>query len=85
MTHYLPGDLVLGSQAQESPDTFREAGELLAMLHAQSEVLDPDYESNQNAKVLRNLDKPHRIRPDVATRLRETVASWPRSWVMCVK
>ncbi len=77
VTQYLPGHLVLGSQAQQIPGTFRQAGELLAKLHAQSGGVDPNYESNVNAKVLRNLDKPHRIEQEVETRLREIVRSWP--------
>ena len=84
VTHHLPGHLVLGSPAQQSPDTFRQAGELLAMLHAQPSVLDPAYESNENAKVLRNLDKPHRISPEVASRLRERVGSWSEEPVALV-
>jgi hypothetical protein len=76
VTRYLPGHLVLGSPAQQLPDTFRQAGELLAELHAQSGEVDPNYESNENAKVLRNLDKPHRIEHGVETRLREIVRSW---------
>ena len=78
VTQYLPGRLVLGSAAQQLPETFRQAGELLAMLHAQPAGVDPDYESRENAKVLRNLDEPHRIGVERAARLRDLVASWPQ-------
>jgi aminoglycoside/choline kinase family phosphotransferase len=77
VTEYLPGELVLGTPAQEDPDTFRQAGELLAMLHGQPGHTDATYEANENAKVLRNLDKPHRIEPTVEARLREIIGSWP--------
>ena len=83
-TAYLPGHLVLGSQAQALPDTFRQAGELLAQLHDQTGRLDPDYESSENAKVLVNLDKAHRIEPRVEARLREIVQSSPEEPVTVV-
>ncbi|WP_181310081.1 phosphotransferase [Nocardioides campestrisoli] len=76
VTQYLPGDLVLGSPAQEDPQTFRQAGALLAGLHAQVSTTDDEYESRENAKVLKNLDKPHRIAPDVESRLRAVIGSW---------
>lgn len=77
VTAYLPGELVLGSPAQEDPETFRQAGELLAALHAQPGRADSAYEEAENAKVLRNLGKPHRIMPVVESRLRDLVGSWP--------
>jgi aminoglycoside/choline kinase family phosphotransferase len=84
VTHYLPGHLVLGSRAQQVPDTFQQAGELLAELHAQSGPVHSGYEADQNAKALGNLDKPHRIQPQVETRLREIVQSWPEESVSLV-
>lgn len=77
VTEFLPGELVLDSPAQEDPDTFRQAGRLLAQLHAQPGYVDPDHEAAENAKVLRNLNQAHRINPDVEQRLRSMVASWP--------
>lgn len=83
-TQYLSGHLVLDSSAQRNLDTFHQAGELLAKLHTQPGRVDPDYEANANAKVLRNLDKPHRIEPRVEARLRGLVQSWPKEPVVLV-
>ncbi|MFL6023738.1 MAG: aminoglycoside phosphotransferase family protein [Marmoricola sp.] len=76
VTEYLPGELVLGSPAQSNPETFHQAGELLAMLHGQSEQTNETYEAVENAKVLRNLGGAHQIAPHVEARLRETIESW---------
>lgn len=77
VTEYLPGQLVLGSAAQEDTETFRQAGELLALLHAQPGLTDEDYEAKENAKVISNLGKPHRIAPKVEAAVRRLVGSWP--------
>lgn len=84
VTAYLPGDLVLGSPGQKELDTFRQAGELLAMMHGQSGPTDSPYEALENAKVLRNLDKPHRIAPAREASLRAIVSSWPTDPVALV-
>lgn len=77
VTCFLPGTLVAGSDDEFVPDTYRQAGQLLAQLHQQSAVADEDYEARANAKALWWLEEPHRIAPDVAARLRSTVESWP--------
>ena len=77
VTEYLPGELVLGAPAQREPGTFRQAGVLLAAFHAQARTTDDEYEARENAKVLRNLDEPHRIPPDVEATLRAVIGSWP--------
>ncbi|MFY0408803.1 phosphotransferase [Solicola sp. PLA-1-18] len=77
VTDFLPGELVLGSPAQRRLDTFRQAGDLLSMLHAQPGHVDAQHEREEDLKVLRNLDKSHRIPPSVEARLRELVLSWP--------
>lgn len=84
VTEYLPGELVLGSPAQQEPETFRQAGELLAGLHGQPGWLDASYEQEENAKILRNLDKPHRIAPTLERTLRGIVSSWPSQPVTVV-
>lgn len=77
VTDYLAGDLVLGSQAADAPATYRQAGRLLRVLHAQTAVTDDDYELRENRKSLAWLGGPHRI-PAAATRLlRDEIASWP--------
>ncbi len=77
VTRYLPGDLMLGHADEYRPDLYRQAGELLAELHRQEAVEDPDFEPRIKEKVLRSLDRPHRIAPDVLARLRDEVRSWP--------
>lgn len=84
VTEYLPGQLVLGTPAQARPQTFRQAGELLAILHGQPGHVDPAYEQQENAKVLRNLDKSHRIEAALETELRRIVSSWPTEPVALV-
>lgn len=79
VTRYLPGRLVLGSDAAHDPDIYRQAGELLGQLHRQplAQVVDDAYEERENAKSLAWLDQPHRIAPDVEQRLRAELESWP--------
>lgn len=76
VTRYLPGDLVEGTPAATEPTVFRQAGELLAVLHGQSSVVAEEYEARQAAGCLAWLDKEHRIAPDVEDRLRAEIASW---------
>lgn len=84
VTEYLPGELVLDSPAQRRPDTFRQAGRLLARLHAQGGRRDSTYEARENTKILANLDKPHRIEPVLEAELRRIVSSWPSDPVQVV-
>ena len=77
VTRYLPGRLVLGDPSADDPDTYRQAGELLAVFHGQESHVDPDHERVENAKALVWLDEPHRIDAAVEQRLRDEIASWP--------
>ncbi|MFI5695128.1 phosphotransferase [Kribbella sp. NPDC051586] len=77
LTKFLPGELVEGSPAEWSPDTYREAGGLLAEFHGQSAVQDETYESSENRRTLTYLGKPHRIAPELTDRLRAEIAEWP--------
>ncbi|MET9023491.1 phosphotransferase [Actinopolymorpha sp. NPDC004070] len=77
VTRYLPGELVQGSTHEREPETYRQAGLMLAQLHDQQSVEDEEFEARENAKSLAWLNRPHRIAPDVAARLRETIESWP--------
>jgi Phosphotransferase enzyme family len=77
VTRYLPGELVLGSEHADEPSTYRQAGELLALLHAQTVVTDDDYESRENEKSLAWLSKPHRIAATTVERLQAEIAAWP--------
>jgi aminoglycoside phosphotransferase len=77
ITRYLPGELVLGSDHADDPATYRQAGELLALLHAQTVVRDDDYERRENEKSLAWLSRPHRIAAITTERLRAEIAAWP--------
>ncbi|GAA1518151.1 phosphotransferase [Kribbella lupini] len=77
VTHYLPGDLVEGTPDEYNPETYHQAGVLLALLHGQLTVEDKDFEASENEKSLAWLDGPHRIAPDVVSRLRDEINSWP--------
>jgi hypothetical protein len=77
LTRYLPGQLVLGSEHADAPFTYRQAGELLALFHAQTVVADDDYERRENDKSLAWLNGPHRIAPATVERLRAEIATWP--------
>ncbi|CAM5778541.1 Aminoglycoside phosphotransferase domain-containing protein OS=Cellulomonas persica OX=76861 GN=CPE01_06600 PE=4 SV=1 [Cellulomonas persica] len=77
VTRWLPGDLALATPAAADPATYRQAGELLAALHAQEPVLDDEYEHRENARLLRWLDSPHRVDDEVVEHIRAVVASWP--------
>ncbi|GAB2600574.1 phosphotransferase [Kribbella endophytica] len=77
VTHYLPGDLVEGTPRERSPETYHQAGVLLAQLHEQFTVEDNDFEATENQKSLAWLAGPHRIAPDVVTRLRNEITAWP--------
>ena len=77
VTRYLPGQLVLGSDHSDDPSAFQQAGELLALFHAQAAVADHDYEMRENEKALAWLSGPHRITAPVVARLRAQIAAWP--------
>jgi thiamine kinase-like enzyme len=73
----VPGELVQGTQAERDPDIHRQAGTLLARLHAQLHIHDAGYEERARNKSLAWLDRPHRIATDVEDRLRAVLAGWP--------
>jgi hypothetical protein len=84
VTGYLPGELVQGTNHEHSPETYHQAGWLLAQLHEQSAFEDTEFEAREKHKALAWLDKPHRIPSDISARLREEVQSWPTPTVTVV-
>jgi Ser/Thr protein kinase RdoA (MazF antagonist) len=84
LTGYLPGHLVEGSDHERQPETYRQAGELLARFHAQTAVRDEDFEARIQQKTLIWLDGSHRIDPDLVVRLRAIVRSWPTASAVLV-
>ncbi len=74
-TTYLPGSLALDHEAE--PSFYRQAGELLALLHAQTATVDADFERRENEKNLLLLDGPHRIDAATVRRLRDLITGWP--------
>lgn len=99
ITHYLPGALVEGHPSQEDPETFRQAGVLLAAFHRQHHELDPDAAARSTQRARQWLDRPHRISASVQAELRAEIADWPttaptvvvpthgdwqpRNWLIC--
>lgn len=77
VTRYLPGRLVEGTPAQDDPDTYRQAGELLARYHHQLSAHDAEWHDTFRARVQRHLDLPHRIDPDIDELVRAEVSTWP--------
>ncbi|HTJ32571.1 MAG TPA: aminoglycoside phosphotransferase family protein [Dactylosporangium sp.] len=77
VTRYLPGVLVLGSEHADVGSTYRQAGELLALLHAQPVVIDDDYERRENEKSVTLLRGAHRIAAATVERLLAEIATWP--------
>ncbi|HET6984966.1 MAG TPA: aminoglycoside phosphotransferase family protein, partial [Kribbella sp.] len=75
LTRFLPGELVEGTAAEWNPETYRQAGELLAEFHGQLAVPDADYEARENRRTLDYLRKPHTIAPELAAQLRSEVES----------
>ncbi|MBT0995141.1 aminoglycoside phosphotransferase family protein [Cellulomonas sp. DKR-3] len=74
---WLPGRLVLGSPAADDERTYRQAGTLLAALHAQASVVDDEHEARENARTLRWLGARHRIADATVDHVRALVATWP--------
>lgn len=80
---YLDGSLVMGSVAESAPETYRQAGRLANIFHGQARRTDPDWEAAAVAKSLNWLDRPHRIAPRTAARLRGILTGYqPREVVV---
>ncbi|QRO88410.1 aminoglycoside phosphotransferase family protein [Kytococcus sedentarius] len=77
LTEYLPGRLIEGTAAQDDPDTYRQAGALLARFHGQTSAHDPTWNDQLRATVLKHLDGRHRIDPEIEAMVRAEVATWP--------
>lgn len=77
ITGYLPGELLEGTPAQSSTDTYRQAGFLLAAFHQQLQAYDPAWHDDMRERVERHLAAPHRIDPVVATAVRTELSTWP--------
>lgn len=75
---YLPGALVQGTAAADDPETYRQAGELLAAFHQQASTLSEDYEARADARAIRWLDGEHRIDRRTQTQLRGVIAAHDR-------
>ncbi len=76
---YLPGELVQGHPSEDEPETYRQAGAMLAAFHGQASRLGDDYEARMTRKALASLDSPHRIAPEAVAQLRALLlASHPR-------
>ncbi|MBP2364431.1 hypothetical protein [Pseudonocardia parietis] len=77
VTRYLPGVLVERDPAENHPDTYWQAGRLLARLHGQYAAVDDRYEARMRDRAWKHLAGPHSIDPDTEARLRAEIVSWP--------
>ncbi|GAB2546799.1 phosphotransferase family protein [Brachybacterium huguangmaarense] len=77
VTSYLPGRLVLDTPAAEDPDSYLQAGRLLAELHDQMSVSDPTFWARHRDRALRFLDSAHAIDDGIAASARDEVENWP--------
>ncbi|MDH2413633.1 phosphotransferase [Nocardioides sp. CER19] len=78
VTRWLPGRLVEGTGAEAAVETYRQAGELLALLHGQSALADEgEFESRQKQETLAWLQARHRIRPEAVAVLTDVAEAWP--------
>lgn len=77
VTDHLPGRLVQGDPAQDDPDTYRQAGSLIARFHAQHAQTDDTWYDRLRDRVRRGLDSRHRIDPVIEERVRAEVDTWP--------
>ena len=75
---YLPGVLVEGTPAASDPQTHRQAGRLLALLHGQASRVDDGYEQRMDERALRWLDDEHRIDAGTEARLRRVITEHER-------
>jgi tRNA A-37 threonylcarbamoyl transferase component Bud32 len=76
VTRYLPGTLVEGTPAQDDPEIYRQAGELLARFHGQLTVHDDAWNDRLRTRVERFLAQEHRIDPEIARRVRREIDNW---------
>ncbi|GIG39356.1 phosphotransferase enzyme family protein [Cellulomonas phragmiteti] len=95
-TTFLPGRLIEGTPAEHDPETYRQAGRALSLLHRQSSRSGEDYEARADARASAWLRRDHRIAADVVDRLRAELArpaaprplvpthgDWqPRNWLV---
>lgn len=81
---HLPGDLVQDQPAEADPDTYRQAGELLAMLHGQDHRTDTELNGKVRGMALRWLDQDHRIGDATVRRLRAALEDHPTGPVQVV-
>lgn len=73
---HLAGDLAQGTAAEHDPETHRQAGALLARLHAQGSRADDEYESRATERALRWYDTPHRIPSDQQREIQGILGSY---------
>lgn len=81
---FLPGHLVQGTPAQDDPETYRQAGRLIAAFHAQYEAFDATFNERLRERVERFLAAPHRISPPTVQRIHAEVSDWPAGGAVVV-
>ena len=75
VTAYLPGTLVENDNAEWNPDSYRQAGQLLALLHSQRPEESSEYIEKVLANIRRNLAAEHQIEDQVSSRVEEIISA----------
>lgn len=77
LLEYLPGVLVQATDAEQLPDTYAQAGDLLRRLHSQTAREDPEHEKRTIERALSWLDAPHRVDAANAAKTRQILEAAP--------
>lgn len=88
VAEFLPGELVQGNDSEQQPQTYRQAGALLAAFHDQDRRIDTDlgieFNTARKQRALRWLAGEHRIPSATVRRLRALLADHPTEAVRLV-
>lgn len=72
----LEGVLVEGTPAEQVPETYAQAGELLKVVHSQERRCDDTCEARATAKAFAWLDRDHRVDPSIELEARSRLAEY---------
>ncbi|MGV2952106.1 phosphotransferase [Glutamicibacter sp. AGC46] len=77
---YQPGELCVGTENEYAPDSHRQAGHALRLLHDQEQRVAHGYEARLTAKFLQLLERKHRIGASRCRQIRDLFTSYePKS------
>lgn len=76
VVRYQPGELVVGTVHEHSPDFYHQAGRVLQAFHCESQHVDDSYEERATQRTLAWLEGPHRIDAGAVRRIRAALAAY---------